>query len=191
MNKAFFRRIWRIITTPAAAWKEITADTAENKPYLSAYFYPLLALVGLAAFLSPFVHFQEVFRVELGLGIQSFIRIFAAFFASYFLSSFVLDRLFVRWLGLAPDKIKVEKLCVYSLTPLLLVRFFTFLVKDFFFLYIFVVYTVYIVWEASGGLYEMPGRQRGRFTALTSVVITLSPVLIEFILIKLLPGLSK
>ncbi len=190
MNKAFFRRIWRIITAPAAAWKEITADTTENKPYLSAYFYPLLTFVGLAAFFSPIIHTQETFRIELGLGIQSFIRVFTAYFASYFLSSYVLDRLFVRWLGLAPDKIKAEKLCVYSLTPLLLVRIFTFLVKDLFFLYIFVVYTVYIVWEASGGLYEMPGRQRGRFTALTILVIMLSPVLIEFILIKLLPGLS-
>ncbi|MDD2560410.1 MAG: hypothetical protein PHE04_07085 [Bacteroidales bacterium] len=190
MNKAFFRRIWRIITAPAAAWKEITAETAENKPYLSAYFYPLLALVGLAAFLNPFIHSQEAFRVELGQGIQTFIRVFTAYFASFFLSSLVLDRLFVSWLGLTPGKIKAEKLCVYSLTPLLLVRFFTFLVKDFFFLYIFVVYTVYIVWEASGGLYEMPNRLRGRFAALTTLVIMLSPILIEFILIKLLPGLS-
>ena len=190
MNKAFFRRIWRIVTSPAVAWKEITTETAENKPYLSAYFYPLLALVGMAAFLSSFVHGQESFRIELGEGIRLFIRVFAAFFASYFFSSFVLDRLFVRLLGLAPDKIKTEKLCVYSLTPVLLVRFFTFLVKDLFFLYIFVVYTVYVVWEASGGLYEMPAKQRGRFTALTSLVIILSPVLIELILTKLLPGLS-
>ncbi len=190
MNKDFFRRIWRIIVSPAATWKEITTETAENKPYLSAYFYPLLTLVGMAAFFSSFIHTQETFRIELVQGIRIFIRVFAAFFASYFLSSFVLDRLFVRWLGLAPDKIKTEKLCVYSLTPLLLVRFFTFLVKDLFFLYIFVVYTVYVVWEASGGLYEMPGKQRGRFTALTTAVIILSPVLIELILIKLLPGLS-
>ncbi|MCK9299993.1 MAG: YIP1 family protein [Bacteroidales bacterium] len=190
MNKAFFRRIWRIITAPAAAWTEITEETAENKPYLSAYFYPLLAMVGIAAFLNPFIHAQENFRIELGQGIQTFIRVFTAYFASYFLSSLVLDRLFVRWLGMDADKVKAEKLSVYALTPLLLVRIFTFLIKDLFFLYIFVVYTVFIVWEASGRLYVMPNKQRGRFTALTTLVLLLSPVLIEFILIKLLPGLT-
>ncbi len=190
MNKAFFRRIWRIITVPAATWSEISDESVENKPYLSTYYYPLLGLVGFAAFLSPFLHSELSFRESLGQGIMIFIRVFTAYFAAYYLSSFALFHVFVQGLNLLPDKTKAEKLSVYALTPLLLIRIFTYLVKDLFFLYIFVVYTVYLVWEAADSLYAVPNKQKGVFTALATPVLLLAPFLIEWVLKLVLPGLS-
>ena len=63
------------------------------------------------------------------------------------------------------------------------------LLPDFFFLYIFIVYTFYIVWEGSTVFMQIEEAAQMKFTVFASVLIIAMPHLIEKVLILLMPGL--
>ena len=65
------------------------------------------------------------------------------------------------------------------------------LLPDFFFLYIFVLYTVYIVWEGTTIFLKIEENLHMKMTVLLSAFIIGSPKLIEFFLTVLMPGLHK
>ena len=63
------------------------------------------------------------------------------------------------------------------------------LLPDFFFLYIFILYTFYIVWEGSVIFMKVTQAQQMKFSMVATLLIILTPKLIEFILVILMPGL--
>lgn len=63
------------------------------------------------------------------------------------------------------------------------------LLPDFFFLYIFIVYTFYIVWEGATIFMQVEETNQMKFTVFASVLIIAMPHLIEKVLILLMPGL--
>ena len=72
---------------------------------------------------------------------------------------------------------------VYALSIILM------LLPEFFFLRIFILYTVYIVWEGSGPYMEVDEPVRLKFVGVVSAVIILAPIVIDFVLSMLMPGL--
>lgn len=183
-------RLWLVVRYPANAWKEVLETSDTKKTYLSDFFYPLMALSSLAAFISCFFDGDVVFKQRLSEGIQLFIVSFAALFGGFFLSSRVLDQVFVRWFKLPSNLEKTEMLTVYAQAPVLAVSVLTQLFAELFFLKLLFLYVFAIVWEAAINYYNMPAKLQGRFTLLSGAVILLSPQLIEIVLRLLLPGLK-
>ena len=63
------------------------------------------------------------------------------------------------------------------------------LLPEFFFLRIFILYTFYIVWEGAGPYMQVEEKERLKFAGITTVIILLTPAVIEFVLFMLMPGL--
>ena len=63
------------------------------------------------------------------------------------------------------------------------------LLPEFFFLRIFILYTFYIVWEGAGPYMQVEENERLKFAGIATVVILLTPAVIEFVLFMLMPGL--
>lgn len=63
------------------------------------------------------------------------------------------------------------------------------LLPEFFFLRIFILYTFYIVWEGAGPYMQVAENERLKFAGIATVVILLTPAVIEFVLFMLMPGL--
>ena len=63
------------------------------------------------------------------------------------------------------------------------------LLPEFFFLRIFILYTFYIVWEGAGPYMQVEENERLKFAGITTVIILLTPAVIEFVLFMLMPGL--
>jgi hypothetical protein len=162
----------------------------DKKTYQTEYFYPLAGMAALTAFISAFFDGDLTFKQQLSEGIQLFILSFGSILLGLFLAAWVLDKLFVRLFGLLSDYKKAEILVVYTLTPVLVVSILTRLFSELWFLKALFLYVFVIAWEAATHFYAVHPKQQGYFTLYCGAVVLLAPQLVEFILVRLLPGLN-
>lgn len=150
----------------------------------------MAGMAALTAFISAFFDGDLTFKQQLSEGIQLFILSFGSILLGLFLAAWVLDKLFVRLFGLLSDYKKAEILVVYTLTPVLVVSILTRLFSELWFLKALFLYVFVIAWEAATHFYAVHPKQQGYFTLYCGAVVLLAPQLVEFILVRLLPGLN-
>lgn len=94
---------------------------------------------------------------------------------------------FCTWQGIREDDIQlVRQFAGYSLVVVFLLQIVIGLFSDFWLMaQLLQFYTIYIVWEGSSRLMEVPEQHRLRFTILASVALIASPALIGWIFDKL------
>jgi len=190
MNKSLFSRIWLVLTSPQKAWKVISDEGIGDKTYLSNYFYPLVGLTSLTAFISPFFFVDTTFKENLTTGMMSFAVAFSSVFFGYYASARILERIYIKVFNINQGLSKVEILTAYSLSPVLAVSIITRLVSEFFFLKIIFLYIFILIWEATSHFYNVDEKKQGLFTAISGLVILVIPELIEIVLKLVLPGLK-
>ena len=187
MYKEIFQWVIAIITQPAKAWDLLTKKDEKNDEFLSRFVYPLIGLVTVAAFLGVLFTRKE-FDIELAL--KSSIKTLVSSFGGFYLASYFLNEL---WQGLFKRE-KDMKLCQrfvgYSSSLMFALNIILMLLPEFFFLRIFILYTLYIVWEGAGPYMQIEENIRLKFVSITTAIILITPLLIEFILVLLMPGLS-
>ncbi|OPZ97734.1 MAG: hypothetical protein BWY72_01117 [Bacteroidetes bacterium ADurb.Bin416] len=190
MYRQLFRRLWQVLRFPAPFWASVAEVGDDKKTYQTEYFYPLAGMAALTAFISAFFDGDLTFKQQLSEGIQLFILSFGSILLGLFLAAWVLDKLFVRLFGLLSDYKKAEILVVYTLTPVLVVSILTRLFSELWFLKALFLYVFVIAWEAATHFYAVHPKQQGYFTLYCGAVVLLAPQLVEFILVRLLPGLN-
>lgn len=77
----------------------------------------------------------------------------------------------------------------YSSSLMFALNIILMLLPEFFFLRIFILYTFYIVWEGARPYMQVEENERLKFAGIATVVILLTPAVIEFLLFILMPGL--
>ncbi len=188
MYKDLISWVIAIISQPGKAWKELSQKEEKGDEYLTRFVYPLIGLVTIAAFIG-ILFTQKEFNIELAL--KSAIKTLVSLFGGFFLASYLLN----EWWGSLFKQEKDIKLCqrfvgysssmMYALNILLMIL----PVSDFFFLRIFVLYTVYIVWEGAVPYMNVNEKDRLKFTMLASALIVLLPEIIGLLLFMLMPGM--
>ena len=130
---------------------------------------------------------RKEFDVELAL--KSSIKTLVASFGGFYLGAYLLNE---AWQGLFKRE-KDMKLCQrfvgYSSSLMFALNVVLMLLPEFFFLRIFILYTFYIVWEGAGPYMQVEEKERLKFAGITTVIILLTPAVIEFVLFMLMPGL--
>jgi hypothetical protein len=188
MYQELFKWVIAIVSQPGKAWGELSKKGEKGDEFLIRFVYPLIGLITLAAFVGVLFK-QKEFSVELAL--KSSIKALISSFGGFFLAAYFLNEL---WQSMFRQE-KDIKLCqrfvgyssalMYSLTIILLLL----PVSDFFFLRIFILYTVYIVWEGAAPYMKIPEAMHLKFTIIASVLIVSLPEIIGFLLFMLMPGL--
>jgi len=64
-----------------------------------------------------------------------------------------------------------------------------YLLPEFFFLKLLILYTVFIIWEGTDTFFNIEPADRMKFTAYVSLFIIIAPVVIELVVGMLMPGL--
>ena len=168
MYKEIIKWVIAIISQPGKAWDMLSRKEEKGDEFLSRFIYPLIGLVTVAAFLGVLFTRKE-FDVELAL--KSSIKTLVASFGGFYLGAYLLNE---AWQGLFKRE-KDMKLCQrfvgYSSSL------------------IFILYTFYIVWEGAGPYMQVEEKERLKFAGITTVIILLTPAVIEFVLFMLMPGL--
>lgn len=190
MNRTQWKYLWQILFSPSTTWQKIEADT-DTKAYRQQYYYPLVGILALSAMMQVFIQADGYpFAQLIGKAFVAIVLILLSYGIGFYIAQWLLNLGFSSFFGLESDRTKAGKLYVYAITPVLLVRTMTSLLQDLFFLYIFSVYIVYLLWLAAGQLYRLDEKMQSRFTFFSTMVILLSPMLVELFLKILLPVLK-
>ena len=188
MFKNIFDLLIRLILQPAKAWDTLSdKQETNNDLFFKSYLYPLFGLVALLSFVGVFFS-SKSFDIQLALknSIRLIIAVFIGFYLASFLLSEVMKRIFdhsgeiklcQRFVGYSSSLIYVLSM-ILSLFP-----------EEFFFLYIFLFYTIYIIWEGSVRYMYIKEKEQVKFSAFASMIILVCPYLINTIMYMLMPGL--
>lgn len=185
MLKIILDHLLLLIFAPAKGWKRIVRENKPEAVIRSNFVFPLIGLVALSSFLG--LVFTEGLQIALKAACVSFV----SYFMSFFVTSFLVNEIVPRF-GIEKNMPRMQifvgfSSCIlYVLNIIIELRF----LPEFFFLQIFVLYTLYVVWESVGTYFkEITEEVRTPFTLLLSFLILLSPILIKKVLCFLMPGI--
>lgn len=186
MYKEIFKWVIVIISQPGKAWGMLTKKEERGDEFLSRFVYPIIGLLTVAAFLGVLFTRKE-FDVELAL--KSSIKTLVSSFGGFYLGAYLLNEVWQGFFKREKDMKLCQRFVGYSSSLMFALNIVLMLLPEFFFLRIFILYTFYIVWEGAGPYMQVEENARLKFAGITTVIILLTPALIEFILFMLMPGL--
>lgn len=112
-------------------------------------------------------------------------------FGGYFLAAWGINEVGSRLFGLRHDVQRARCFAGYASVVTFVLQIVTGILPDFYIIALFVeFYTVYIVWEGSTHMMQVPEPLRLRFTLLASVLLIACPVLVRMLFIHLSVSLS-
>lgn len=194
MYKEIVKLVIMMISQPTKTWKMLQGrrekemeetGSVRHEAFKSNYLYPFIGLLAVVAFFSACT--RQEFDIELAL--KAAIVTFVSTFGGFYLSSYFLNELWQGFFKKEKDLPLCQMFVGFSSALMFTLDIIWMLLPDFFFLYIFIVYTFYIVWEGSAIFMRIDGPSQMKFTIFASVLIIAMPHLIEKVLILLMPGL--
>ncbi len=171
----------RLISSPAQAWEEIRLEEDRRKVF-TAFVYPMIGLCGLSVFIGSLLTMGWGGPQSFQYAMTRCCAVAVALFGGYFLAAYLINVMGVRWMRM-PDQLPlVQQFAGYALVVVFLLRIVLGILPDFQIIAMLLqFYTVYIVWEGSARLLRVTDANRLRYTLMTSVVLIVCPMLIEWI----------
>lgn len=185
MFNEIYQRLTGIILKPGKTWDQLSLQEEEHDMFLSRFMYPLMGFVALSAFLGILFTRKEFdFEVALKITIRTLVSVAGGFFlGAYFLNE-VWKSVFKQ-----PNNAVLCRFFVgYSSSLMFVLNIVTALLPEFFFLQLFVLYTVYMIWEGSAIFMKVKEEARLKFTVFASFIVIVTPFVIEQALRMLMPG---
>ena len=190
MFKKLYKQLYLLIFQPIKAWEVLADDREEeitnNNSFLETYLYPIIGIAAILAFIGVLFHKKE-FDVQLAL--KSTIRIIITLFAGFYLAALLLPKAMEHFLSIKSNNKLCQRFIGYSSALVYVTYMVLAIFPGFSFLSLIMLYTVYIIWEGAMPYMQIPENQRSKFTAIASIIILLSPFLIEQIMSLTMPGM--
>jgi len=190
MLKEFFERIYRLIIQPAKIWNILANEKEEeiidNNSFLKTYLYPAIGIVALLTFVGVFFYKKEF---DLQLAIRLMIKVLIALFAGFYLASFILSKVMEHVFFMENSYKLCQRFVGYSSALIYAMYIILAIFPDYGFLQLFLLYTIYIIWEGASDYMQISENERNRFTAIATAIILLSPFIIEKMMFLTMPGM--
>lgn len=175
-------RLKGLVVSPVGEWQKIHRESTTFNDILGTFALPLIGLIAAGTFLSHLIN-QQAFIFEFAL--KKAIVIFSALFGGAFLSWFLVFRM-MRVFRLVPSRELSAKLTIYSSAPLYLVSLVSVLIPEFFFIHIFVLYSLYLCWIGVRGLAGPPQDKQFVFALFIFLALVVIPYLLRIVLFYLI-----
>ena len=185
MFNEIYKRLAGLILKPGETWEELSLKEEKQETFLARFIYPFIGLITLSAFLGILFTRKEFdFEIALKITLRTLISVAGGFFlGAYFLNE-VWKSIFKQ-----PKNAELCRFFVgYSSSLLFVLYIVTALLPEFFFLQIFVLYTVYMIWEGAVFFMKVKEEVRLKFTIIASFIVIVTPFVIEQALRMLMPG---
>jgi hypothetical protein len=178
-----------MVTKPVPVWKRLSEQQEKNNDdFYKSYLFPIIGIIALASFAGVIIS-TETFNVQSAL--KKVILQVMIYGGSFYLVSFVLSNYIFPRFNLATDKLLAERFTGYSSSLIYTVVMILSLFPSFFFLNLFLLYTVYIIWVGAVEFLKIREAFIMKFVLFTSILILLTPFLIDFLIKLLMPGMKN
>ena len=189
MFKKLFSITISLIFKPSEAWDELSKQqTDSHDSFLSGFVYPFLGLIVLCTFGSFLLTGKEI---NLQIALKETIVVMLSVFVGFFLASYLVNIVWHRILHREQNMKLCQRFVGYSSSLLYSVYILSSLLPNFFFLWFFLLYTIYMVWEGAIPYMKVNESEQLKFVSLTTAIIIATPFTIEYILHWLMPGLNS
>lgn len=178
--KNILNAILKTVCAPVELWLQVKNENKEATSIQLNFYYPLLAVVTIAAFCGAWIGEEEFVFASC---LKTSVLTLSAFLAGYFLSILTLIEVFSRVWNVERDYNLFVRLVTYASSLMLAIKFIVSLFSSFFFLQLANVYAAFIIWEGLAVLLpdftESLKKERRWATLTVFVAVYLFPYLFE------------
>ena len=161
-----------MITAPEDSWRKLSANK-NHEYFLNRYLYPLFGLIALTSFVGG-LWFTPGGNVQIAL--KHTIISLTTVYAGYYIGSYILNEILPRF-GASKNQSEVQQFVGYASSLIYALFIILPFLSDFFILWLFALYTAYIVYTGYG-LYIIGKEElRVSFTGIATALIPILPVL--------------
>ena len=155
--KFLYHRIKYIILDPVKAWDEIHSDNRPIKDVRNSFFFPLITLVAIAAFLGSVIFANTGLSViySILVGIKYFLLLCLVIYATAFIF-----REITYAMDMGQDFTISFKMIVYSIAPFLICQMVSRIFESFIFINILALYGLYIFWIGAEKMLNPPEHKK-------------------------------
>lgn len=167
----------RMITVPHISWRKLSSHQ-NHEAFLNRYLYPIFGVITLTSFVGGL--WMESNR-DVQVALKGTIISLVTVYAGYYIASYVLNELLPRF-GIAKDQTRVQHFVGYSSALIYALFIVLPFLSDFLVLWLFALYTAYIVYTGYGIFIVGKEEARMSFTGTATAIILLTPALIHLLL---------
>lgn len=155
--KFLYHRIKYLILDPVKAWDEIHSDNRPIKDVRNSFFFPLITLVAIAAFLGSVIFANTGLSViySILVGIKYFLLLCLVIYATAFIF-----REITYAMDMGRDFTISFKMIVYSIAPFLICQMVSRIFESFIFINILALYGLYIFWIGAEKMLNPPEHKK-------------------------------
>lgn len=155
--KFLYHRIKYIILDPVKAWDEIHSDNRPIKDVRNSFFFPLITLVAIAAFIGSVIFANTGLSViySILVGIKYFLLLCLVIYATAFIF-----REITYAMDMSRDFTISFKMIVYSIAPFLICQMVSRIFESFIFINILALYGLYIFWIGAEKMLNPPEHKK-------------------------------
>jgi hypothetical protein len=188
MLKQLFFLLFMLISNPNKAWNRL-AEKQENRneDFYKSYLYPVLGWITLLSFAGTLFSIEK-FDVQIALKIV--IKQITVYFGGFYLASIVLSEWILPRFKETKDIHLCERFVGYSSALIYAIAMLKSLFPSLFFLSLIALYSVYMIWEGAANYLKIREDSMVKFTVLSGITIILSPIVLNFLIEWLIPGMK-
>jgi low affinity Fe/Cu permease len=188
MFKQLFILLYNLIVSPEKTWKELYENQdITNENYNRNYLYPIFGLIAALSFVGVFFYMKE-FSIEFALKVV--IRELLTYVLGYYLVVLVLFRFVFKYFNREENVFVCERFTGYSSAMIYAIAMVYSLFPSLFFVQIFIFYAVYVIWHGTKHYLKFSEENQTKFTIFASILIILSPFIIQTFISLMMPGLN-
>lgn len=176
--KDLFHKMVRLLSAPGKFWDELDEESGRNVQM--GFVYPLIGLCGLSEFLGAFIG-HEVSPEFFQWALTRCCAVAVALFGGFFLAAYLLGKIGRTWFRHSASREELLAFAGYSMVVVFVMNVVGGLYSIVILQWILQLYTIVVVFEGARRFLKVPERRLTGYTLTASVLILLSPALIEYI----------
>lgn len=179
--KELFNIAMKLISSPAKAWEEIYMEEDGQKVFMT-FVYPMIGLCGLSVFIGSLLTNGWGGPQSFQIAMTDCCAVAVALFGGYFLAAYAINEMGRRMFRMHSKMLLTQQFAGYALVVSFLLHIVTGLLPHFKIIALLLqFYIVYVVWEGAPIMMGVEEKQRFKYTLLSSALLILCPIAIQFV----------
>ena len=176
--------ILQLICTPEKAWNNINERNIDYNLFLNRFLYPVMGITSASVFIRLVTDSYTLQQV-----LQGFTIIFVKYFIGFFIAAYLINECASRFYGIENNIKRAQKYTGYLLSIPMVVTIVMNILPGISFLELAPLYVIYVPWK--GGTFIGIKAEKGFSYIIFSIIVLLSPMVVQMVLYMILPGLNK
>ncbi len=188
MQKSLINILVSLGISPIPSWSYIEKEQEPiSKDFFANYLYPMMGATTIAVFFGTLFNKKEA---VLECAIKESILCFITLFAAFFISSYVLNKINVRYFQMSNNLLKTQMFVGYISSLSYTLIMIQSLLPELFFIKFANYYILYIIWTGSEHFLKIQDKKRLIYMISSGAILYFIPFFVRKFMLFIMPGLN-